>query len=581
MNRAPALEFTSRFRNPPMRRFLVVVLLVILAAAAAVYFCPASIGYRYLMRPSKTVTLSDLSGTIWNGHAGSIAVRDRPLGQLDWQVHFMPLLTGRRVADFAIDGATLKVRGTLTRSPDGNTFDNLSFAAPAAAAAEMLHVQAKAEGDIEGSAASLTLLDGWPTQLRDGKAHWNKAVLAATDLGGVDATFNTGADGNIVGAIRNSGGSGQFNGTVKLSPQRDLELNDLDYKLPAQLAAGALHLQDATLSGNIEGKLAHFLLKGGTTPTEARGNLRWSNAATATAAHDVLGDIEATFEPAADGGIAGTVKNAGGSAQFNGAMKLTPQRDLEFNELAFKLPAPLAAAILRLNNATAAGEVEGKLAHIVLHNGSTPTEARGNLRWNNAATAAISHDLLGNVDVTFDSAADGGIGGTLKNDGGRGSLAAKWKFGSDHALELNDAALRFPASLLSPLMRLPGIEVNGDVDGSFARLVLRDGLWPSTVAGKLVWHGVSVSGARQIALGDMEWNLGTDPDGSIIGVLNDLGGPLQINGTFKATNTSYDAAAQLAARGGDPLIRQALRKIGAPQADGSTIVQAKGEFAKK
>jgi len=38
-----------------MRRFLVVVLLLIVAAAAAVYFCPASIGYRYLMKPSKTV----------------------------------------------------------------------------------------------------------------------------------------------------------------------------------------------------------------------------------------------------------------------------------------------------------------------------------------------------------------------------------------------------------------------------------------------------------------------------------------------------------------------------------------------
>jgi hypothetical protein len=78
----------------------------------------------------------------------------------------------------------------------------------------------------------------------------------------------------------------------------------------------------------------------------------------------------------------------------------------------------------------------------------------------------------------------------------------------------------------------------------------------------------------------MEWNLGTDPDGSIIGVLNDLGGPLQINGTFKATKTAYDAAAQLSSRG-DPTIRSALQKVGTPQPDGSTIVQAKGEFGKK
>ena len=105
-------------------------------------------------------------------------------------------------------------------------------------------------------------------------------------------------------------------------------------------------------------------------------------------------------------------------------------------------------------------------------------------------------------------------------------------------------------------------------------------MWPSAIAGKLVWHGITVSGARQAALGDMEWNLGTDPDGSIIGVLNDLGGPLQINGTFKATRTSYDAAAQLSSRG-DATIRTALQKFGAPQPDGSTIVQTKGEFGKK
>ncbi|MBR0346441.1 MAG: type II secretion system protein N [Rudaea sp.] len=454
-----------------MRRFLVVILLLIVAAAAAIYFCPASIGYRYLMKPSKTVVLSDLSGTIWNGHAASIAVHDRPLGQLDWQLHFKPLLEGRRVADFSIAGDALKAQGTLTRSPAGNTFDNLSFSLPASAAAGMLHFEGKAEGDIQGTASSLTLLDGWPTQLREGKLRWDKAKLAETDLGAIDAAFDTAADGNI----------------------------------------------------------------------------------------------------------AGTLKNTGGAAQFNGAIKLKPSRDLELNDLSYKLPAPLAATLLRMPNAKLTGEIDGQLAHILLRSGSAPAEARGNLHWNDAATASVSHELLGNVEATFDTAADGGVAGTLKTAGGSAQLAAKWKLGADRALELNDATLKFPASLLTPLIHLPGIEVSGDVDGNFARLALRDGLWPSTVAGKLVWHGVAVAGARQATLGDLELNLGTDPDGSIIGVLNDLGGPLQINGTFKATKTAYDAAAQLTARG-DAAIAAALRKVGTPQPDGSTIVQAKGEF---
>ena len=456
-----------------MRRFLVIVLLLLVAAAAAVFFLPASIGYKYLMKPSKTVTLSDLSGTIWNGHAGSIAVRERPLGQVDWHLHFKPLLESRRVADFAITGDTLKASGTLDRSPAGNRFDNLTFSVPASAAADILHIQGKAEGDIDGSAASLTLLDGWPTLLREGKARWIKAKLADTDLGTVEAAFDTTEDGKVTGTLKNSGGAAQFNGAIKLAPTRDAELNDLAYKLPAQLMATILRLPSVTLTGDIEGKLAHFAVRNG-----------------------------------------------------------------------------------------------------------TPAEARGDLHWNNAATQSVSHDLLGNVEATFDTAPDGGIGGTLKNDAGSAHLSAKWKLGAARALDLSDAQLKFPASLLTPLIRLPGIEVSGDVDGNFSRLSLRDGLWPAAIAGKLVWHGITVSGARQATLGDMEWNLGTDPDGSIIGVLNDLGGPLQINGTFKATKTAYDAAAQLSSRG-DATIRSALQKVGTPQPDGSTIVQAKGEFGKK
>jgi general secretion pathway protein N len=458
-----------------MRRFLVVVLLLIVAAAAAIAFCPASFGYQYLMKPSKTVTLSDLSGTIWNGHAGSLSVRDRALGQVDWHLHFLPLLERRRVADFTISGAALKAQGTLERSPLGNRFDNLTFGMPASAAAEMAHFGGNAAGDIEGSATSLTLLDGWPTELRDGKVRWIKAALAATELG----------------------------------------------------------------------------------------------------------TVEAQFDSAADGSVAGTLKNTGGAAQFGGAIKLRQTRDLELNDLAYKLPAALAAAFLHATNSNPAGDIDGKLAHIVLRGGTVPAEARGEVHWNDAATATVAHELLGNVEANFDTAPDGAIGGTLKNTGGSAQLAAKWKLGAERALELSETTLKFPASLLTPLVHLPGIEVGGDVDGNFARLVLQNGLWPTAVAGKLVWRGITVTGARQATVGDLEWNLGTDPDGSIIGVLNDLGGPLQINGTFKATRTAYDAAAQLSSRNADPAIRTALQKIGTPQPDGSTIVQAKGEFAKK
>ncbi|MFT3792934.1 MAG: type II secretion system protein N [Rudaea sp.] len=564
-----------------MRRFLALLLILVAIAAVGLYFLPASIGYRYLMKPSNTVTLSDLSGTIWNGHAGSIAVHDRPIGQLDWHLRWQPLLQGRRVADFAISDSALKVQGTLNRSPSGNTFDNLTFSLPASAAAQMLHLAAKADGTVEGSAASLTLIDGWPTQLRDGKAHWSNAKLADTVLGSVDAQFDTATDGNVAGTIKSNGGAAQFAGSLKLTPQRELTLDNLDYKLPAQIAAIALDLKDATLAGSLQGKLAHIVLRSGAAPVQARGNLHWADAATATIAHETLGDIDVAFAPAADGATAGTLKNSGGSGQFDGRFKLGAERNLELDDLTFKLPASVGAALLRLDNASVAGDLDGKLAHIVLRGGSTPADARGSLHWSNAATDILSHDLLGDIDIGFAAAADGALAGTLKNESGRAAFASSWKLGADHTLELDNATLKFPGSLLAPLMHLPGLDVGGDVEGHFPQLVLRDGLWPAKVAGKLVWRGIVVSGVRQANLGDMEWELGTDKDGGIIGLVNDLGGPVQIQGTFKTSRTAYDAEAKLAARGGDAMIRKALGKVGAPQPDGSTIVQASGAFGSK
>ena len=45
------------------------------------------------------VTVHGVSGTIWNGHAASVSVQGLPIHDVNWQLAFLPLLTGTASLD--------------------------------------------------------------------------------------------------------------------------------------------------------------------------------------------------------------------------------------------------------------------------------------------------------------------------------------------------------------------------------------------------------------------------------------------------------------------------------------------------
>lgn len=156
---------------------------------------------------------------------------------------------------------------------------------------------------------------------------------------------------------------------------------------------------------------------------------------------------------------------------------------------------------------------------------------------------------------------------------GSGTLARE----PDGTLNIGDTTLRLPASLAAPALDIPLLQLLGTLDVKIAQLRLQ-GAWPTAARGSVDWHDAAVAGAAQAQLGNLRGDFVSASDASINGTLRDQGGPLQLNGTFTVNAGSYDARATLAARDGNPQVLDALRYIGQPQADGTTLLLIHGRL---
>jgi len=150
---------------------------------------------------------------------------------------------------------------------------------------------------------------------------------------------------------------------------------------------------------------------------------------------------------------------------------------------------------------------------------------------------------------------------------------------SDGTLSVRDATFRVPARLAAPALDIPALQLLGNIDGKLTEARLK-GVWVQQASGSLHWNDAAVAGAAQAQLGTLEATFSSAPDGSISGVARDLGGPLQLNGTFKVNAGSFDADANLASRDGNPQVIEALRYIGEPQADGTSHLIIHGQLFK-
>lgn len=147
----------------------------------------------------------------------------------------------------------------------------------------------------------------------------------------------------------------------------------------------------------------------------------------------------------------------------------------------------------------------------------------------------------------------------------------------DGSLQVTGAAIHMPASLAAPALDIPMLQLLGRIDIDVAQLTVQ-GAWPTAAQGEIRWRDAAVAGAAQAPLGDLQAQFASAAEGGIAGTVHDLGGPLRLDGTFKVAAGGYDARAKLAARDGNPQVLDALRFIGQPQGDGSTLLLIHGKF---
>ena len=164
---------------------------------------------------------------------------------------------------------------------------------------------------------------------------------------------------------------------------------------------------------------------------------------------------------------------------------------------------------------------------------------------------------------------------------GGGSITAHGDVTSslDGEAQVSNATLRAPAQYAAPALDIPALQLLGDLEIDVAQARLRQA-WPQSANGTAHWRNAAVAGAAQAQLGELEATFASAADGSINGTVHDLGGPLQLSGTFVVNAGSYDAQATLRARDGNAQVSEALRYIGEMQADGSSLLRIHGQLFK-
>jgi len=206
------------------RLFFVVVVLLVVASVIAIT-CPAEFAYRLLADRLGAVKLSGISGSIWQGHAGSVQVFGTPLGALDWQLQAAPLLHGIAAAHLTLSGGEITASGDLAAgSGDAIDISNATLHAPAHIAAPALDIPAlQLLGDMDIDVAQAHVLGAWP-QSANGTAHWRNAAVvgaAQAQLGDLQATFASAADATINGTVHDLGGPLQREGTFRVNAGSD------------------------------------------------------------------------------------------------------------------------------------------------------------------------------------------------------------------------------------------------------------------------------------------------------------------------------------------------------------------------
>ncbi|HJU40423.1 MAG TPA: type II secretion system protein N [Tahibacter sp.] len=164
--------------------------------------------------------------------------------------------------------------------------------------------------------------------------------------------------------------------------------------------------------------------------------------------------------------------------------------------------------------------------------------------------------------------------------GGPVSASADATRDADGSVLVQNAKFSFPAEMAAPALDIPALKLLGTIDGTLTegRIV---GGWIAGARGNARWHQAGVVGEAEARFGDVVAEFASAPDGSIAGTVKDDGtSSLVVDGQFVVRSGEFDATVRLGARADDAQLRDALRYIGEPQADGTSLLKIHGQLLK-
>ena len=137
-------------------------------------------------------------------------------------------------------------------------------------------------------------------------------------------------------------------------------------------------------------------------------------------------------------------------------------------------------------------------------------------------------------------------------------------------IELENLTAALPIAALPP-QAAPG-GWTGTINAKFAALVLENG-WPTNADGTIEVLELTGPARKPVNIGSyqVKFPAGTATDGALTGALNDVGGPVQINGTIqlKAADRSYLLEGLVATKPDAPAdFARTLEFLGPPDAQG-------------
>jgi len=151
---------------------------------------------------------------------------------------------------------------------------------------------------------------------------------------------------------------------------------------------------------------------------------------------------------------------------------------------------------------------------------------------------------------------------------------------ADGSMLVQNLDFRLPAETAAPVLDIPALKLHGQIEGRVEDARLANG-WVSGARGTARWREAAVSGEAEARLGELLADFASQADGSIAGTIRDDGSSnLEIAGQFVINSGQFSASARLAPRNGDLQVAEALRYIGEPQADGSSLLKINGQLFK-